>query len=377
MQQLKMKKRIIKGVRDYCRYFSPAELIYNRKTAALFLCNRFSHLSDTCQYHTEIFFKVVFLSPLDKYEFNEPSDYVEGGFVTDHCDTVGQMQRLITLMQEENIPAIAGTTWKIADGTSLPSDDKIKLFLLLTAAYALAHVSPDDEEYSITSQQAENAYLKKKEEEKVDINSLLLAGRIPANEEPYNIILRYDEAEKLLEEGATIEPRKVVAVPHAQGVRNVDVKLDIYSENQQEPLSRITVKTGDYIYINFVGDCPVLVHPTESRTDIGTAQRQGNTLTYSAFGKMQQSIDCSKFDVICLAAEDIGRGFLFVSKDGIEDGCYSRKSESLLCGNRCAEIVFINGSYVYLTPKGEIRTKLDFNNTDKKFITLGKFLEAQ
>lgn len=374
MQILKMKKEIIKDCRDYRRYFSPSDVLYNKETASFFFCHRFSHLSAAGSYHAELFFQVVHMNPLDLYDFNEPSDYLTADFAARGNETREKREQLEKLLEDEGVPSLAEKTWNIAQQTALPPRDKEKLFLLLTAAYALASVSPDNAEYSITPVEAENAYLKKKEKRAVDTLSYLLKGKIPVSERPYDIVLRHSKAEKLLEKGEKIVPVKLIATDHIQGAQNVDAKLNIYIENQPKPIRRITVKKGDYIYINFVGDCPVHVHPTESKTANGTAERQQNKLIYTAFGETE-IIDCSRFDVICLAAEATAKGFIYISENGIEESNYSRKDDSWLQGNNAVEVTFINGRYVYLTPEGKVRTKLKTDKTEKKYITLSKFRE--
>ena len=204
MQQLLMNKKIIRGVIDYKDNFSANDVLRHRVIAGGFFLNKMRHISILTEYHTEMFFRVLFSTPLEFSLFlRNPSAYLTPSRVSFPKFTNEKMTEIKKLMEEEKLDVLVKKTWKIAEGTTLENTEKARLFCLLTAAYGLAQRSPDEKGFEITSAQAELAYLGKPEPEQEIIKEIVFPVgefnvEIPARNQPYEIHLKCNEATELL-----------------------------------------------------------------------------------------------------------------------------------------------------------------------------------
>lgn len=361
MQQLLMNKKIIRGVIDYSENFSAKDVLRDRVIAGGFFLNKMRHISILTEYHTEMFFRVLFSDPPELSLFlRDPSAYLTPTRVSFPKFTNEKMTEIKKLMEEEKLGELVEKTWKIADGTSLEGIEKARLFCLLTAAYGLACRSADEEGFEITSAQAELAYLGKPEPEPEVIKEIAFPAddfniEIAARKQPYEIHLRCSEATELLKNGtATITHKKLTAGKHVHGKMGVNVTLHIYNENDSEP-STVELKPYEYVFINTVGEYPVLVHPRPEPV-------------------------CIQDGSILSCAEKFKGSYLTVrlgenSEGVIDDSKYADKDDGL-DGFPAVEICF-KKHYIYLDPEGFIHEKHMTTDKTERYVTIKEYLSRR
>lgn len=361
MQQLIMNKKIIRGVIDFTENFSAKDVLYSKEIAAGFFFNKLRNISLITQYHSEIF-RIVCLeeTPYILSRFKKPSDYMtKTKFAHSIKWDSDDKKQLEELMSEEKFKKLAERTWKIAQGTNLEdATEKAKLFCLLTAAYALARRSPDEEGFKIDSDQAERAYLGEPEPDKNDVKELELTGgstvvRIPAREQPYEIHLKRSEAAKRLKEGSRITHIKLVADEHIIGYDDVCLTLEIFDENSSEPKQTVTLAGGEYIFINIVDEYPVLVH------SVPKSVQTGNVLCYS-----------EQHSESCLIIELTESGGI------INHTKYCNRSEGL-GGRKAVELTYDNGRCIYLSDDGKIHGKGIISDESKRYAAIEDYIKER
>ncbi len=360
MQQLVMNNRIIRGVIDYIENFSADNILRNKNIAAGFFLNKMRHISPLTEYHTEIFFQLMYMTPAELRLFKKPSDYMTLATFAQHSITGNSLIELKKLMEEEKLNVLVESTWNIAQGTNLENIEKIRLFCLLTSAYGLAQHSPDDKGFEITSEQAERAYLESPEPESEVVKEIAFSSDCiniekPARNEPYEIYLKGREASELLKNGSIITHKKLTAIPHQYGVQGVNVTLHIYNEDSSTPIVRI-LKPHEYVYINTVNEIPVLVQHI-----IPTDKQDGTILCY---------------------AEEYPKSYITVklnkNNKGIIDDSNDRNHMSNgLGGYSAVEIIFDKkrSQYIFLDNKGNIYDKGKTPNEEKCYATIEDYLK--
>ncbi len=355
MQQLIMNNKIIRGVIDFTEDFSAKDVLYNREIAAGFFLNKMRNISVITRYHTEIFFQLAFKTPDELFLFKKPSDYLTKARFANRTFCPKEEEQLKKLIEEEKLEELAEKTWTIAQDTNLKDNtDKIKLFCILTAAYALAHHSPDEVGFDISPEQAERGYLGEPEPDKNGANELeFTSGNFvisrPVREQPYDIYLKRREAEKLLYSGEKITHIKLIADEHVDGRSNINLTLNIYGEDSDEPIQTEILARGEYRFINIVGEYPVLVHGVPK---------------------------CGQTDNVLCYAEQYSGSYLTVELNGncgkINHSHYSNRSEGLGgCG--AVEIAFNNGHYIYLADDGIIHEKGKIPDATKRYASIDDY----
>ena len=267
-----------------------------------------------------------------------------------------QLQKLLT---DERVEDIAKETWEIAQKTSLEdSVDKIKLFCMLTAAYALARRSPAEEGFKITSEQAELAYLGEPETDanltlkKIEFSTADTVITLPVRAEPYEIHLQRSEAVSRLENGSKITHKKLIAAPHLQGRNHLKLTLHIYNGSDYTAME---LNIGEYIFLNAVDSCPVLVHPIPACGQTG--------------------------DILCYA-EQYEESYLTVrlteSGGKIYDNNYRNRRNDNISSKSAVEFIFnAQGHYIYLAPDGKIYEKDKTNNSQKHYAAIEDYLKEK
>lgn len=357
MQQLVMNKKIIRGVIDFTENFNAMDILRNRETAGGFLFNRMRHISPLTEYHTEIFFQLLYRTPVELELIKKPSDYLTAlNFIYRHWSD-SKKSELKKLMEKEKLCELVKTIWEIVQETKLDEKEKIKLFCLLSAAYGLAKHTPDDEGFGITPEQAANAYRRLSEAESEEIKEIEFSDdviSIPARVTPYKIYLNQDEALKLLEKDTEIKitHKKIVAQKHIQGVQEMTVELEIHGRNGQ--ITFRSLKPGETAFINAVNEFPVLVHPEP---------------------ECGQNKDCN----ILSYAENYQGSYLTIKLDNenngkIDDTNYIEYAGKGLNGESAAEVCF-DGGYIYLSPDGIIHDE-NRNTDNTKHVTIEDYLRS-
>lgn len=381
MKQLIMNSKAIYTYKDFCDYFSAEDALYNKELVAGFLYYKARHLSLLNLYNSEVFLQVV-LSPKEKIAYcpvRKPSDFEKAEFVLDaYFGSETRRNFLCHYFKESKIESLEEKTWKISQGTNLEDPDKQALFYLLTAAYSAAGRSPDEDGFSITSQEAENAYLEKKpvseQKEEFFVLTEKETQELEAREEPYKIILKKKAAQKLLEEKkATICFKKILAKEHRQGVTTAFVKIKIYSEDLDHFEKEVSCAPGDYLFINFVKNNIVHVHEAKSKGKFCEVERVGNSVKFTRGGETSK-IDFSNFEAVAAIAEDRGTGFIVVSTNGIKDRWSIITKKHYLNGYKAVDFCFFEGYYVFLDPEGRVFTNHK-SQTKKRFASINDYLE--
>jgi len=359
MQQLVMNKKIIRGVIDFKENFSAKDVLFNRNIAAGFFVNKFYYISPSTRYHAEMFLQLQFFTPPILAFFSKPSDYlIEANFARlDLSDE--KKKQLQKLLEEEKLLELAEKTWEIAQGTSFEDNiDKIKLFCMLTAAYALARRSPTEEGFKITPEQAERAYLGELE---TDVNLTLKDIKfsatdtvisLPVRAEPYEIHLQRSEAVSRLENGSRITHKKLIAAPHLQGRNHLKLTLHIYNGSDYTAME---LNIGEYIFLNAVDSCPVLVHPIPACGQTG--------------------------DILCYA-EQYEESYLTVrlteSGGKIYDNNYRNRRNDNISSKSAVEFIFnAKGHYIYLAPDGKIHERDKETDAQKRYAAIEDYLKEK
>ena len=327
MKHFKMQGMAITGPIRYRTCFSPCELLRQRELAAGFFAQQCSMLSYTCRYHAEMFYQATFLKQAECTELELPLEYA-------FCDSVGS--GLLTRRAKNEVSArlsqpewrqFLEELWTVLQAVALPEPEKNRLFCLLAAGYGLAGQTLQT--CPLTAREAEAAYLRLPEKPAAEPEDWLCFRpdgeiRLKAREAPYRIRLARG-AEKRLEDGAVITPRKLVAEPHPLGVEGVPVTLELYSDVMGSDPQVVTVEPGDYRYLNFVEELPVWIHPVSARTAACAMERAGTHLSVTDSHGKRESYSCAGLEIIGFVPEETTKGWILLTDHGADLTAYSRR----------------------------------------------------
>lgn len=326
MKQFMMQGKAITGPMRYRTYFSPRDLLVCRELAAGFFQQQLRFLSGALLYHTEMFYAVAF-DPDWNPDFSLPGEYAGEARALCNLPQYRQKAQLrlyfSTPAQQQNLKAF----WALAQETGLPSADWQRLFCLLTAGYGLAGKTLDDCPFS--PEEAKAAYLRQTVDSMAqDEEWLSLSGTgpvvLPAREAPYRLLMETG-AEALLSEGAVITPRKLKAVPHPQGGRDIPVTLRLYAGPDDPAPQEVRIFPGDYRYLNVVGEKPVHLHPVSAETPFCRVERAGGKLSVTDAQGSRRVFSCGELDIIGFAPEWEDTGWILLSGLGVDYSAYSHR----------------------------------------------------
>lgn len=360
MQQLIMNNQVIRGVPDYHDYFSAKDVLYSKTVAAGFFANRMQHLSLSAKFHTEVFLQLQYITPVHLKLYKKPEDYLDQATFVYGFWSLNRKNLLKELTKAEKLTKLTKETWKIAQATSLENDtEKIRLFCMLTAAYALAGRFPKEKGFDITSEQAERAYLGIPEPDTADTDVFSFDFSeneitLPVREQPYEIRLKRKQAVKLLEKGKEITHKKLIAGKHISGRNNVKLVLHVYGEDSTAPIQIEELDEGECRFVNVVGKHPVLVHPTPACGQTG--------------------------DILCFAEQYPGSYLtLKLTESGgkIDDSKYEDNISDWLENVSAAEIKFSDECRIYLTADGIIHMKNLAPDKEKRYAAIDDYLNER
>lgn len=324
MKQFMMGGRAVTGPMRYRDCFRPQDLLGSRELAAGFFQQQCRFLSPVAMYHTEMFYFAAFY-PEKAYGYASPMEYAGDDWALCSLPEYRQRARLrehfSSPVQRQRLEDL----WTLSRASGLPEADWQRLFCLLAAGYGLA--GKDLKACPLTPEEAKRAYLRQDAPTAAGEGWLVLDGGgdivLPARQQPYRILMNQGAAQ-LLEAGAVITPRRILAAPHRQGSRNVPVTLLLYDGPQDAAPREARIAPGDYRYLNFVGGVPVWLHPVAAQTPACRMERTGGCLVVSGRDGAR-AFDCSGLKIIGFAPEYEDEGWILLSEYGLDCAAYSHR----------------------------------------------------
>lgn len=339
-RQLRMGGREILTPGDFCRSFSPTDLLRNREMAAGFARRKLSSLSPWHNYHGEMLFQAVFcwgdlydrgikdagegwedhcyasnfyekslrkdlktgaLETLEAHSLvTGPEFYrtVPGVWSNVKAGWLSSESSALKKVMAEACPGTLETLWTLAQNTDLPERDREKLFVILAAGYFLGGKSP--EEYPITPAEARRAYLREAVQEAhlpVEREDSLIFA---ASDIPYALPLTDLTTTSSIH---TITLKKLVAVPSAQGATQKPVLLRLGEET-------LEIMPGDYRYASFLRGKLIRVFPVAKEIGDLRMERRGNVILLTRNGVTLNTIDCAGREILDFGADKWGNYIL-------------------------------------------------------------------
>ena len=306
-----MKELIMSGVQignelQFCRYFSPTDLLRQRELAAGFAAQVMSPLSLGNSYHSQQLYRAVFQTLPQQVQ--DPQDYGRSacsGILTDAHR------------------AFLEDLWDLLDLGREARGEDLKRFWILASGYFLSGSIP--ERLTVTKPELLDAY-DRKLPPRVEPDWPDSSGEgditLPARGKPYILHLDIQTGAQRLAEGTKLIPRRLGAV-NRQGLSNAQVVLEVRDGGSNAYQLQLT--PGDYLYCNFAGDVPVYLHPTRVSCGRWTLSRQGNELILEKDGEEVERMDCTGREIISLAPEGQG-GWLLLERGGLNDTHYSGRT---------------------------------------------------
>lgn len=340
----------IDSTRRFRAAFSPTDLLWQRELAAGFAMQQLGLFSACANYHSWMLYQAVF-----HWEslFPTPPDSFR-------CYTQADVIRIT--QPQTDAPegrALLRSLWQLSRQAGLDAREQPRLFCLLAAAYFLAETTP--EAVPITPQEAEAAYRREESAAPAeDWYQLPAEGEIvlPARDQPYRLRMDMDAARQLLRDGHPIVPRRIVAVPHWEGVATLPVLLELHrSENDPAPL-RVTIQPGDYRFCNCVRQIPVYVHPVEVRNGAACLRRRQDSLELALDGQPPRRIPCPGQEIIAFAPESGGEGWMLLTTQGADYRNYSMRAmhDAQLKKQGVVQLAIAGDVWLLLDSSGRMRS---------------------
>lgn len=361
MRQFIMNGKAITSPMRFREHFDPRELLRSRELAAGFCLQQFRGLTPKSYYHAEVFYIAACCNPQThpNPDANIYCAYTDTGFLVG--TGFGAKEMVSKHLAGKDARQLRESLWQLVQETGLEQEDRIRLFLLLTAAYSMAARTP--ETCPLTPQEAEAAFLRQDPAQKKRDPWLTFADsgdvRLAASEEPYKILMAAG-ARELLAQGNPIVHRKIAALPHEQGDVDIPLTLELYHDPDQPPFRRLKIAVGDYRYFNFVKNIPVHYHPRLTMvraggTDISLG-RVGSNLVYTR-GNDATSIPIrGGLELYACALEPDGGGYILLTNDGVRYNQYSRKNAYFYLPEKdIVEIAFRGSDCLLLDKTGYVR----------------------
>lgn len=361
MQQFKMKGMAINGPQRFKEYFSAQDLLEQRELAAGFLLSSFRHLTDAGLYHAEMFYSMVFVEELESFfvAFEDCQAYYKAGAILAALPVFYRKSLLQNvyfqqLEQQERLKEL----WELAQETGLKGQEQKRLFCMLMAAYSLAEKRLAD--CPIAPEEAKRLFLREKtimQEGKWLAFSGAGEIQLNARQQPYHILMLKGAAERL-KRGTRITLRKITALPHIQGAPGVPVTLLLYKSPEDKNPRSVSIPVGDYVYINFVGDIPVWLHPARQESDFCRIARSGIQLTVTD-KQQKRSITMGNPNVIPIgfAVEQQDVGWVLLYNGGLDDTFYSGRNNFRLAGREnIVQVQFRGSECLLLDSSGRVES---------------------
>lgn len=360
MRQFKMKGMAINGPERFKEYFSVQDLLEQREFAAGFLLSSFRHLSDVGLYHAEMFYSMVFEEKLECYffAFKNYQNYYKVYVIREALPAKHRQRQLAEDFQQPEQQERLKELWELTQETGLEGQEQKRLFCMLMAAYSLAEKRLAD--CPISPEEAKRLFLREKtimQEEKWLAFSGAGDIQLNARQQPYHILMLKGATEQL-KRGTRITLRKITALPHIQGAPGVPVTLLLYKSPEDKNPRSVSIPVGDYVYINFVGDIPVWLHPARQESDFCRIARSGIQLTVTDKQK-KRSITMGTPNVIPIgfAVEQQDVGWVLLYNGGLDDIFYSGRNNFRLAGREnIVQVQFRGPECLLLDSSGRVES---------------------
>jgi hypothetical protein len=299
----------ITGPLVFRQNFDPQDLLCNPELAAGFAYQQLRQLSALDKYSSELLFQAVFMPELclGGLALESPGDY----FSLAALETLGEAEaEVVTRLAEgEDAQRALKAVWDIASG-AVPSEsqDRGRLFLILSAGYFLARSAPW--ERPIGPREAASAYCKRPIARDTGLWLELQSGSIqlPAQTEPYRILL--DERRL-----AALPDGEELSLCRVSAPSEVPLRLELYRGKYDDSPKVELIEPGDYRYLTLAGGRPVHLHPVQAENGYCTMVRRGSKLLSRMYGGEWKTIPLKR-DLVSFAPEQDGNGYIAVLPDG-------------------------------------------------------------
>lgn len=329
--------------RDFCTYFSPAELLRQREMAAGFARRQLAPVSPWHNYHGEMLFKAVFCwgelhdrgvtERGDGWETHEfASDFysrlvkidtetgdqtkVEGHSLVTGPEVTGpefyrnapgiwrnvrsqwlnlEVDGLKNAI-EKDCPARLEKIWDISQKTELKDIEKEKLFIILAAGYFLAGESS----INITPEEVKRAFLRE-EIKKVHAPKEVDGGLVFATSDK-----EYELQQSSITTTSSIyriTVKKLSAVQSAQGARSKPAKLKLGGDTTE-------ILPGNYRFASYINGETIRIYPTVKENGDIRMERRGGNIELTKKGEPLETIDCTGREILDFAADQAGNYIL-------------------------------------------------------------------
>ncbi len=381
MPQFKMQGKIITGYSMFLKYFSPEDVLRQRELAAGFIYQHMM-LSPADEYHCKVFYNAALnengceqMLAWKKY-YSLRSGIRNTIRHKDQTLIKGEIEKQKTANGE-----IIEKIWDLSHKNGLSPRDQERLFCMLTASYSLADLNTDTK--LISAQDAERAFLRKPKNTEDELTWIHFSNdgeiRLAARNKPYRIMIGTG-AGKFLSDGRTISLRKILAIPHPQGIGNMSVTLEIYhSEQDEEPALIEKLNPGEYRYVNCINDTPVYIHPAEGKLQTSRFRRERNRIVYfDGKAEHSQAIVDGENDIVGFAIAPNDMGYLLLYSDSSpSDFGYALK----ITNRPLKDIVQLafraeNGECLMLSKYGQVYSNLMGWLSDTKVAELGEHIRG-
>lgn len=310
-KQFRMGGREILTPKDFCNYYSPADLLRHRKMAAGFVRHQMAGLAPWHDYHAELCYKAVFQWDIlveEKEKFrashslaemeaiNMAEFYLEvpgvWGYVknsrwlTSECN---QLEMIMCETHREQYLNVLLSIWNLVQATDLKETEQEQVFVILSAGYFLSRKSLDDlKECPLSAKDIQLAFRGESAEEVPEPEMTEEGFVFKASTTSYELPKSTIRSTGFILH--TIEVKKITAVQAANGATIIPVKLILGDE-------AVEIMPGDYRYASFVNGEWVRIFPIRKEHDGVTMERKGNKI-FVTVQKQVTQIDCSNREVL-------------------------------------------------------------------------------
>lgn len=308
-KQFRMNGREILTPKDFCRCYSPTDLLRHRKMAAGFVRHQMAVLSPWHDYHAELLYKAVLqwdivteekntfksfhgLSEKEAVNMTEfylgvPGvwGYMRSKWTSKEYDRFGMLMN--ETHRKQYLKALT-SIWNRVTETDVELEEREQVFMILSAGFFLSMKSLDDlKEYPLSAKDIQLAFRGERAEEKAVPKLTAIGYEFKASIIPYELTKSKMTSISFVD---VIEIKKITAVQASNGATNIPVKLNFGGET-------VEIMPGDYRYASFVDGEWIRIFPIRKEHDGVIMERKGSTIFVTAQNQVTQ-IDCSQREIL-------------------------------------------------------------------------------
>ncbi len=414
--QFIMNGTVIHTATQFNENFSPTEIIFKRETAARFMLNILAPLSAENLFNSAVFAVYTFDPPEggingEGYRhIGAAREAVKGRY--DHvADPDLRSERIIydtqyieNYFSKPYVCDLLKEVRGVADEASLEESEKNQLFALLASAYLIAGkrffecpVTPKtakDAFKRVSYEKTEVTRKEKPEDVKPSLKEEKTAKAYEDTALTDDTFTSFDKAENFLKcrsvaykvkcraskpliDGEIIEPRKITAQRSALGLDG-DVKLHVYDGEGKEMLMQTEIRSGEYIFGNFVGDELVLLHPVSRASDSCAVTREGEHIRlYDKENGTEKSFMRCR-DIVSLIPENHQCGFIGINTYGAFYDGYSEILPDTVIEKDIVQAEIFDERIYLLHKEGYVYVNMRVDrSTDTRYADLGEYLKER